>query len=507
MPELNNSITAGQHAQAVVIGAGISGLVAAYRLTQAGVTPLVLEASEQVGGFLAPLRVTGASGATYEFDAGAESFSTRSTAVIDLVSELGLTTTAPSGGSAWCFPAHGEPFPLPKAGILGIPSSWDAPDLLRALGPEAIERAKADEWMSTGVGDRSNLAAFVASRMGQDVVDKLVGPIAGGVHSTDPTKLDVTAIHPDFWRIFNEAGSLAGAVAQIRDSAPAGSAVLGVVGGLHRITSTLRERIAAAGGTFALGTRVQSLTQVVSQELVQDLAPAPNQTQSGWQVGVTGQGGESSEIRADRVILAVPAETALTLLSSAGIVADSEAQQAPRGTDISLVTLVVDSPALAQGQPRGTGALIAAGGPIAAKGTTHASVKWQWVRDLVAPTSAAADFGAGPNVIRFSYGRHGDTAVFTDDELAALAARDFELVYGGGAEGNALGDYRIVATHVVRWPAALPPVTPQLRALAKAVTERVEQMPGLAVTGSWVSGTGLAATIPHAQSAVAALLA
>lgn len=467
-------------AQAVVIGGGLAGLTAAYELTKNGVIPVVLEASDRVGGFLAPLEITDASGTDYAFDAGAESFSTRSTAVTELVSELGLDTVSPSGATAWCFPALGEPFPLPAAGVLGIPSDWNAKDLERALGREGVERARADEWLNTGVGDRSNLAAFVATRMGAEVVDRLVRPIAGGVHSTDPEKLDCTVIHPNFWEIFEQAGSLSGAVAQIRAAAPAGSAVRGIKGGLHRIPSTLRDRIVAGGGLVSTRTAATSLEH----------------TPAGWQVTVTSPAGESSEIVADQVVLAAPADKALGLLRTAGIVSEQEAETAPRGTDISLVTLVVDCFELVDSPPRGSGALIAPGGDVSAKGTTHANVKWEWVTEQITETGRENKFGDGPNVIRFSYGRHGDTDVFTDQQLADMAATDFEKVYGPINHN----DFTILQTHVVRWPNALAPVTPALKDLSSRVRARVDATNGIAVTGAWVSGTGLAAVIPHARN-------
>ncbi|WP_435298839.1 protoporphyrinogen/coproporphyrinogen oxidase [Timonella sp. A28] len=481
--DVSESVLPAQHrADVVVVGAGISGLVAAYRLLQNGVVPLVVEASGSAGGFLAPLHVTDAAGEVHEFDAGAESFSTRSSIVWDLVTELGLETVKPSPAGAWCFPSVGQPFPLPKAGVLGIPSEWDSPDLLEVLGAEGVERGRADEWMNTSVGDRSNLAAFVASRMGHQVVDKLVGPIAGGVHSTTPDKLDVTAIHPNFWKIFEEAGSLSGAVARIRAAAPAGSGVLGIKGGLHRIISALVERISAGGGRFMYNCAVTSLARVDDE----------------WRINIDPAEGVASQLATSRVVLATPAQAALGLLESCDIVSADEVQQAPAGTDISLVTLVVDCADLARTPSRGTGALIAPGGAIRAKGSTHANVKWQWIADDLAHGS----FGANPHVIRFSYGRHGDQSVPSRDELDAFARRDFELIYGP-FEPDA---FEIVQVHTVLWPAALPPVTPQLKALSAQVVARVKDLPGCVITGSWISGTGLAATIPHADSVIKEIL-
>ncbi len=58
-----------ERADAVVVGAGIAGLVAAAFLGRAGLRPLVLEANHQVGGLMAGIRRKG-----YVFDCGDQSF-------------------------------------------------------------------------------------------------------------------------------------------------------------------------------------------------------------------------------------------------------------------------------------------------------------------------------------------------------------------------------------------------------------------------------------------------
>ena len=43
----------------VIVGAGVAGLAAAYRLARAGAEVVVLEASERIGGMVAPLTIAG----------------------------------------------------------------------------------------------------------------------------------------------------------------------------------------------------------------------------------------------------------------------------------------------------------------------------------------------------------------------------------------------------------------------------------------------------------------
>jgi oxygen-dependent protoporphyrinogen oxidase len=128
---------------------------------------------------------------------------------------------------------------------------------------------------------------------------------------------------------------------------------------------------------------------------------------------------------------------------------------------------------------------------VRAKALTHATAKWPWLADRV---RAAA--GEGVHVVRLSYGRLGEETVPpTPDE----AARDASVLLGVELPGR-------VRDHLLqRWDGALPPPTPAYRAQVAAFTTAVWRTPGLAATGGWVAGTGLAAIVGHAQAAVAEL--
>ena len=77
----------------VVIGAGLSGLTAAYRLLQGGVDVFVLEARDRVGGRAWRIPVGSAW-----FDAGCELLDAEHHALLRLASELGVET---AGGRPW----------------------------------------------------------------------------------------------------------------------------------------------------------------------------------------------------------------------------------------------------------------------------------------------------------------------------------------------------------------------------------------------------------------------
>ena len=193
-------------------------------------------------------------------------------------------------------------------------------------------------------------------------------------------------------------------------------------------------------------------------------------------------------MRTDRLVLACSAPAAARLLAGAGVEADPNA---PVGSPIARFILVARAPGLA-GAPVGSGLLVAppAAGrtaPVRAKALSHLSVKWPWIgREL------RALHGEDVHALRLSYGRPGEPRpeVTLDDALA-----DVEALTGARIAPDDVIDHMLV-----RWDGTLPPVDAARRERAAALVERVESLPGLALTGAWVAGTGIAAVVEHARS-------
>ena len=211
---------------AVVVGGGISGLLAAREFARAGVRTTVLEAGDAWGGCVGSHAVAGLT-----LDSGAESFATRTAAVADLAAELGIAgeIVAPNPGGAWVQLPDG-PRELPKTGVLGIPASpWD-PEVRRSLGLLGSLRASIDAVLPASLGtaaEATSVSALVRRRMGRRVLDRLVAPVVGGVHSADPAVLDVDMVAPGLRAGIRQHGSLAAAVAAQRRGAPAATGTAG----------------------------------------------------------------------------------------------------------------------------------------------------------------------------------------------------------------------------------------------------------------------------------------
>ncbi|WP_240646048.1 NAD(P)/FAD-dependent oxidoreductase [Georgenia sp. SYP-B2076] len=446
---------------AVVVGAGMAGLTAAHALVAAGVRPLVLEAGDGVGGL-----VTGGTVGGVELDLGAEAFALRRPEVGALARSLGLAVEQPAGGSWVSSSDGGRATPIPAESILGIPADPGSPDVVAALGAEGAARAARDAELAPEVGaDATDLAALVRARMGEAVLERLVRPVAGGIHNADPADLVVDAVAPGLRAALVRHGSLAAAVRALRAAAPPGAAVATTSGGLFRLPRALAAAVTAAGGQVRTGSAVTGLRRAGAT----------------WEVRVAGEAG----VRADTVVLAAPAGVALGLLGS---VLDVSHVALSTGSAITHATLVVRAPEL-DAAPRGAGLLVAPGpGPVRAKALTHASAKWRWLAEATPP---------GVHVLRLSYGRPGEDLAGVD---AALALRDAAALLGVPLQAGQVLDARVVHRE-----GALAAATPAHRDQVAALVARTDALPGLGLAGAWVAGTGLAAVVPHAQEVAARL--
>ncbi|MFC9350933.1 protoporphyrinogen oxidase [Arthrobacter sp. NPDC057013] len=484
---------------ALVVGGGISGLLAARELARAGFKTTVLEAAGAWGGCVGRHDVAGLT-----LDSGAESFATRSTAVADLAAELGLGghIVAPRPGGAWV-QLPGGPRELPKTGVLGIPANpWD-PEVRRSLGLGGSLRASLDKLLPASVGttaEVSSVSALVRARMGRRVLERLVEPVVGGVHSADPGLLDVDMVAPGLRAGITRHGSLAAAVAAQRKGAEtratralgsaaqtqgkpakAGSAVAGLRGGMHTLVTELVADLRARGVRLLAGTA----------------ATAVARTPHGWEVSA----GEGS-FAADVLVVALDGPSAVRLLGEA-VPALAGHQPGP-GPLVKLVTLVVDLPALDR-RPRGTGILVAPQTEgIRAKALTHATGKWDWVAEAA---------GRGRHVLRLSYGRsEGGSAVAaaagpgpepaSDEELLDMALQDASALLTVPVTREALVDWDVVS-----WAGALPFAAVGHRQRVAEVRQVCAGIDGLLLVGGWLAGNGLAAVVADTKKQLAAFLA
>ncbi len=480
----------------LVIGGGVAGLVAALDCARVGIRVTVVESADRAGGSVATETVAG-----IRVDTGAESYATRQGTVRKLVNELGLadSVVTPAAQGAWVRLPNGVSAPLPKAGLLGIPSNPLADDVRRVIGWRGAIRAYLDRIRPVlTIGLEHNLGDLVERRMGRAVLNSLVAPVTRGVYSADPFDLDVTRAAPGLNKALTTAGSLSGAVALLRADAPAGSNVEGLRGGMYTLIDAILAELHARGAEVILGARVTELRRP-AEDTESEATGSGTETDAGspplaWRAVLD----DDRTIDADFVIVATPEADALRLLAphSAELAAE-EPMQTPT---VELATLVLDAPEL-DAKPRGTGVLVAetttdhrpSGPEVTAKALTHSTAKWQWLAD------EASREHPHRHVVRLSYGRLGQenpSLGLDDDALLQLAVADASEILG-----VPLSVSQVVGFTRTAWVGTLPGAATGQRERAERLRAAALEIPEIDVTGGWLSGTGLASVIPDALAA------
>ena len=175
-------------ADAVVVGAGITGLACAYRLQKLGVETLVLESGDRIGGVIRSERI---DGHLVEWGPGSLLPTTHT---FGLLSEIGLDTELEEANpkSPRYIVVNGRLRAIP----LG-PLSFGG--ILRATA-EPLVRSKSS-------GDES-VASFFRRRFGSQVHDRMVAPFVTGIFAGNTEKLSVGAVFPKILEIEREYGSV-----------------------------------------------------------------------------------------------------------------------------------------------------------------------------------------------------------------------------------------------------------------------------------------------------------
>ncbi|MFF2388740.1 protoporphyrinogen oxidase [Agromyces sp. NPDC058104] len=479
-------------ADVVVVGGGVAGMVAALECAKIGLAVTIVERRDAPGGCVGRIELDGLT-----LDSGAESFATRGDGVAELLGSLGLDDEIvdPNRAGAWLVWGAGDGLdaaPLPKTGVLGIPANPLGDDVRRIIGWSGATRAYLDRIKPIlRIGRAHSLGELVRSRMGQAVLDRLVTPISSGVYSADPELLDLDVVAPGLNEAMTRTGSLSGGVGQLVEQRKAGGAVRGLRGGMHTLVDALARELERFGVTVLTGVEVTGLARAGDGWTVtgEPVASAADDAVAEAAVGAP-EAASPLEITAPDVVLAAAGRTSLGLLEAAVEGWESTADW-PQGASVELVTLVLDAPAL-DAAPRGTGVLVAADAPgIVAKALTHSTAKWSWL----------AEAAGGRQVVRLSYGRAGQPNPLegrSDAEVAELALADASAVLGVPLDRGMLR-----ASGRTVWRDAVSHAAIGQLDRVRSLEETIAAEPGIEVTGSWVSGTGLASVVPHAKAAAA----
>ena len=448
-----------KHPSYCIVGGGISGLVAAYRLRvtlgdDADIT--VFEPADRLGGVLRTEQVGG-----QPIDIGAEAFVARRPEVPALLAELGLAgRQIGTTGVRPLIYSQGRLHELPRDTLNGIPTD---PASVTGLVDDATVRRMLDEPtrpLTWRPGADPAVAELVGDRFGEQVVTRSVDPLLAGVYAGSAATIGLRSAAPTLAAVLDRgARSLTDAVRAALPP-PTGESVFGAVDGGYAVL--LDELVRRADFHWA---------QVAVERL--------ERRESGWQL----VDDEGSAWHADAVLLAVPAPRLAT------IVADVAPRTAAAARRIGVASTALVALALPGGAPvpDRSGVLVAGSERLRAKAITLSSRKW----------------GPRGNVelVRLSFGRYGDATQdwarsVGDDDLLSWAAQDLAEVFGVTNDP--------VDCRVHRWIDAMPQYGPGHGELVAEL--RAGLPPSLAVAGSYLDGIGVPACIAAATRAAASLV-
>jgi oxygen-dependent protoporphyrinogen oxidase len=473
--------TAGAQPHVVIVGGGIAGLAAAFFLRDEAVRVTVLEGSPRLGGKLSVSEVAGVS-----VDEGAEALLVTRPEGIALIADVGLAdqrvVPGTTSSAIWTL---GALRPLPRRQFMGVPTDMAEVAESGVLTDGGVARARQDLELppTTRDGDVP-VARYVGARLGQEVIDRLVDPLLGGVYAGRSAELSFDATLPALAAASRRYPTLTEAARSLLPPPSGGMPAPG-----SRVFTTLAGGLGVLPGYLARASGATIRTGAMAREL----ARAGN----GWRLTV-GSAADPEYVDADAVILAIPARPAGRLLAAvAGASAAVTALGEIGYASMAIVTLAYPRSAFPEPglRARGwSGYLVPAVDGRAVKAVTFSTVKWPHLADAMAADDPL-------EIVRCSVGRIGEEALLQreDGELAEVAAA--ELATATGARGAP------VAARVTRWGGGLPQYTVGHLDRVRRIRAAVAAQPGLAVCGAAYDGVGVPACVATARQAVSQVIA
>lgn len=453
----------------VIVGGGISGLAAAHRLQRlAGRDTLrvtLLESDDRLGGKIRTEQFAGR-----RIDSGPEAMLTRVAEAPALCRELGLEHEL-------VVPASDQPYvqigrrlrPLPPRLLAGVPGGVGAVMATRTLSPAGLARAGVDLVRpSRALEHDVSIGELVRKRLGQQVLERLIDPLLGGIHAGSCDELSVRATAP---QLATALGSGHGLIRGLRaaaggtPTAPARPPFVSLTGGLGGIVDALSARLREA--SVRTGVTVKSLEEL-----------------AGGRVRLLTDDGAA--IDADHVVLAVPAHVATGLLAAS---CPAAAGELARIDYASVATVLIAYPAQALAAPlRGTGFLVARGEGTTMTACTWSSAKW-------------AHLSGDTILLKASAGRSGDDHALALDDAALVGRIHDELVSVMGLRA------RPADSRVVRFDRALPQYRVGHLERVARIGAALSALPSVQLAGAAYRGVGVGACIRDGQRAAAAIAA
>ena len=196
-----------------MIGGGIAGLAAAYRLRELAAArefPLdvqLLERSARCGGALETIRRDG-----FVIETGADSFLSEKVAAAELAQRLGLGAELIPTREIYrktCVVRAGRLVEIPAGFSLLAPAHLGPVLRSPLFSPLGKLRIALEPYIAARTSDDDeSLDSFVTRRLGREVLERVAQALAGGIYTADPNRLSMQATMPRFVEMERAHGSV-----------------------------------------------------------------------------------------------------------------------------------------------------------------------------------------------------------------------------------------------------------------------------------------------------------
>jgi protoporphyrinogen/coproporphyrinogen III oxidase len=288
--------------EALVIGAGISGLATAYALQKAGIATRVVEAAARPGGVIQSVKRGG-----YLLECGPQSFS-GSGSISAMCRDLGIleerVLADPKAPRYVLIDGKLQNVPM-GPGLLT--SSFMSGGTRTAILRDIFGKSDSPE-------PDESVASFIRRKFSPTLLDRLVGPFVSGIYAGDPEKLSLRAAFPILYEAEKAAGSITRGVFKVMKQRKAANGTQPQAPKEKATLQTFRDgnETLIHGIAARLGERL-TCGLVVTKIEVLDSGQEPKAGR--FRVSLRGPRGEEN-LETERVVLSVPTEAAGRLLEA-----------------------------------------------------------------------------------------------------------------------------------------------------------------------------------------------
>lgn len=476
----------------IIIGGGVAGLGAAYKVRRAAeagheVEFVLCEQADVVGGKIRG-EIVEHEGERFVVDGGPDCFLTEKPAVHRIAKLLGIyDDELPTDESRkkTLILSRGRLYEMPDGVMMFAPTkfvpfattglfSW--PGKIRMAMDLFIPRKQVRE----GELNDESLESFVVRRMGRECLDRLAEPLVGGVHASDPAVMSLAATFPRLLEMEQNYGSLMRGflaarkkVEEMRRKYPPKPGAkprtffTSFTGSMQELTDTMAE--GAGRDAIKTGVKVESIERDVDGRWSVKLSDGTTQTGDAVVVATESWAAEpllrSVEPTIADALAAIPSSSSATVS-----IAFNEDEI---GIDTNAFGVLCP---LVEGR-----SLMAA---------TFSSTKW--------PRRAPK----GKVLMRGFVGGPHNQAIMekSDEELVDIVLNEMRDIIGIDRAAQPL------FARVYRWHLGMPQYTVGHLGRVETIEQTCEQTPGLALAGGSYRGVGIPNCIESGERAVSKVL-